>query len=100
NRFVPLQPQLFQHLRTHPPPQQIPQQIHLPPQKLTHILKIPQQPLSLHTPIPQQHHTHLPHFIHHQQPQTPSHHPPYQLLKQQLQHLLHTLTDTQQNVLP
>ena len=61
--------------------------------KVREILKIAQEPVSLETPIGEEDDSHLGDFIEDQEAQSPSDHAAYELLKEQLEDVLDTLTD-------
>ena len=67
--------------------------------KSSRILKIAQEPVSLETPIGEEDDSHLGDFIEDQEAQSPSDHAAYELLKEQLEDVLDTLTDREENVL-
>lgn len=56
-------------------------------------MKIAQEPVSLETPIGEEDDSHLGDFIEDQEAQSPSDHAAYELLKEQLEDVLDTLTD-------
>ena len=67
-------------------------------QKSQRDFKIAQEPVSLETPI-EEDDSHLGDFIEDQEAQSPSDHAAYELLKEQLEDVLDTLTDREENVL-
>ena len=67
-------------------------------QKSQRDFKIAQEPVSLETPIGEDD-SHLGDFIEDQEAQSPSDHAAYELLKEQLEDVLDTLTDREENVL-
>ena len=71
----------------------------LTPEKVREILKIAQEPVSLETPIGEEDDSHLGDFIEDSEAQSPSDHAAYELLKEQLEDVLDTLTDREENVL-
>ena len=79
--------------------EEIGEEMDLPPEKVREILKIAQEPVSLETPIGEEDDSHLGDFIEDQEVQSPSDHAAYELLKEQLEDVLDTLTDREENVL-
>jgi len=63
------------------------------------ILKIAQEPVSLETPIGEEDDSHLGDFIEDKEAQSPVEHAANELLKEQLEEILETLTDREENVL-
>ncbi|MBF0793449.1 RNA polymerase sigma factor RpoD [Mammaliicoccus lentus] len=99
NKLIRVQRQLLQDLGRDPSPEEIGEEIDLPPEKVREILKIAQEPVSLETPIGEEDDSHLGDFIEDQDAQSPSDHAAYELLKEQLEDVLDTLTDREENVL-
>ncbi len=98
NKLIRVQRQLLQDLGRDPSPEEIGEEMDLPPEKVREILKIAQEPVSLETPIGEEDDSHLGDFIEDQDAQSPSDHAAYELLKEQLEDVLDTLTD-RENVL-
>ena len=86
NKLIRVQRQLLQDLGRDPAPEEIGEEMDLPPEKVREILKIAQEPVSLETPIGEE-------------DDSPSDHAAYELLKEQLEDVLDTLTDREENVL-
>ena len=99
NKLIRVQRQLLQDLGRDPSPEEIGEEMYLPPEKVREILKIAQEPVSLETPIGEEDDSHLGDFIEDQDAQSPSDHAAYELLKEQLEDVLDTLTDREENVL-
>ncbi|MGX0330219.1 RNA polymerase sigma factor RpoD [Staphylococcus cohnii] len=99
NKLIRIQRQLLQDLGRDPAPEEIGEEMDLPPEKVREILKIAQEPVSLETPIGEEDDSHLGDFIEDQEAQSPSDHAAYELLKEQLEDVLDTLTDREENVL-
>ncbi|RIN48395.1 RNA polymerase sigma factor RpoD, partial [Staphylococcus simulans] len=99
NKLIRVQRQLLQDLGRDPAPEEIGEEMDLPPEKVREILKIAQEPVSLETPIGEEDDSHLGDFIEDQEVQSPSDHAAYELLKEQLEDVLDTLTDREENVL-
>ncbi|MCP3025653.1 RNA polymerase sigma factor RpoD [Halobacillus sp. A5] len=99
NKLIRVQRQLLQDLGREPTPEEIAQDMELTPEKVREILKIAQEPVSLETPIGEEDDSHLGDFIEDQEATSPSDHAAYELLKEQLEDVLDTLTDREENVL-
>lgn len=99
NKLIRVQRQLLQDLGREPTPEEISEEMDLTPDKVREILKIAQEPVSLETPIGEEDDSHLGDFIEDQDAQAPSDAAAYELLKEQLEDVLDTLTDREENVL-
>ncbi|KSU86822.1 RNA polymerase subunit sigma [Bacillus sp. VT 712] len=99
NKLIRVQRQLLQDLGREPSPEEIAEDMDLMPEKVREILKIAQEPVSLETPIGEEDDSHLGDFIEDQDATSPSEHAAYELLKEQLEDVLDTLTDREENVL-
>lgn len=99
NKLIRVQRQLLQDLGREPLPEEIAEEMDLTPEKVREILKIAQEPVSLETPIGEEDDSHLGDFIEDQEATSPSEHAAYELLKEQLEDVLDTLTDREENVL-
>lgn len=99
NKLIRVQRQLLQDLGREPTPEEIAEDMDLTPDKVREILKIAQEPVSLETPIGEEDDSHLGDFIEDQDATSPSDHAAYELLKEQLEDVLDTLTDREENVL-
>lgn len=99
NKLIRVQRQLLQDLGREPTPEEIGEEMDLTPEKVREILKIAQEPVSLETPIGEEDDSHLGDFIEDHEAQSPSDHAAYELLKEQLEDVLDTLTDREENVL-
>jgi RNA polymerase primary sigma factor len=99
NKLIRVQRQLLQDLGREPTPEEIGEDMDLSPDKVREILKIAQEPVSLETPIGEEDDSHLGDFIEDQDATSPSEHAAYELLKEQLEDVLDTLTDREENVL-
>ncbi|PWU68495.1 RNA polymerase sigma factor RpoD [Gracilibacillus dipsosauri] len=99
NKLIRVQRQLLQDLGREPTPEEIAKDMDLTPDKVREILKIAQEPVSLETPIGEEDDSHLGDFIEDQEATSPSDHAAYELLKEQLEDVLDTLTDREENVL-
>ena len=99
NKLIRVQRQLLQDLGREPSPEEIGEEMDLTPEKVREILKIAQEPVSLETPIGEEDDSHLGDFIEDSEAQSPADHAAYELLKEQLEDVLDTLTDREENVL-
>ena len=99
NKLIRVQRQLLQDLGREPTPEEIGKEMDLSPAKVRDIQKIAQEPVSLETPIGEEDDSHLGDFIEDQEAVSPSDHAAYELLKEQLEDVLDTLTDREENVL-
>ncbi|CAD2076058.1 RNA polymerase sigma factor RpoD [Phocicoccus pinnipedialis] len=99
NKLIRIQRQLLQDLGREPLPEEIGEEMDIPAERVREILKIAQEPVSLETPIGEEDDSHLGDFIEDQEAQSPSEHAAYEMLKDQLEDVLDTLTDREENVL-
>ncbi|MGP4080393.1 RNA polymerase sigma factor RpoD [Pseudalkalibacillus sp. R45] len=99
NKLIRVQRQLLQDIGREPTPEEIGKEMELTPDKVREILKIAQEPVSLETPIGEEDDSHLGDFIEDQDALAPSDAAAYELLKEQLEDVLDTLTDREENVL-
>jgi len=99
NKLIRVQRQLLQDLGREPSPEEVSKEMELTPDKVREILKIAQEPVSLETPIGEEDDSHLGDFIEDQEALAPSDAAAYELLKEQLEDVLDTLTDREENVL-
>ncbi|GEK89069.1 RNA polymerase sigma factor RpoD [Alkalibacterium putridalgicola] len=99
NKLVRIQRQLLQDLGREPTPEEIGAEMDLPTEKVRDILKISQEPVSLETPIGEEDDSHLGDFIEDDGATSPADNAAYELLKNELEDVLDTLTDREENVL-
>ncbi|WP_018661458.1 RNA polymerase sigma factor RpoD [Heyndrickxia acidiproducens] len=99
NKLIRVQRSLLQDLGREPSPEEIAEEMDISPEKVREIIKIAQEPVSLETPIGEEDDSHLGDFIEDQDATSPSDHAAYELLKEQLEDVLDTLTDREENVL-
>ncbi|WP_232695353.1 RNA polymerase sigma factor RpoD [Brevibacillus daliensis] len=99
NKLIRVSRQLLQELGREPSPEEIAEKMDLTPEKVREIMKIAQEPVSLETPIGEEDDSHLGDFIEDQEALAPSDAAAYELLKEQLEDVLDTLTDREENVL-
>lgn len=99
NKLIRISRQLLQELGREPTPEEIAVEMELTPEKVREIMKIAQEPVSLETPIGEEDDSHLGDFIEDQEALAPSDAAAYELLKEQLEDVLDTLTEREENVL-
>ncbi|MBD3948307.1 RNA polymerase sigma factor RpoD [Tuanshanicoccus lijuaniae] len=99
NKLVRVQRQLLQDLGREPIPEEIGAEMDLSTEKVREILKIAQEPVSLETPIGEEDDSHLGDFIEDEGAMSPEMFTSSALLREQLEDVLDTLTDREENVL-
>jgi len=99
NKLVRVARQLLQELGREPSPEEIAVEMDLSTEKVREIMKIAQEPVSLETPIGEEDDSHLGDFIEDQEALAPADAAAYELLKEQLEDVLDTLTEREENVL-
>ena len=99
NKLVREQRNLLQELGQDPTPEQIAERMDMTPDKVREILKIAQEPVSLETPIGEEDDSHLGHFIEDEVIENPVDYTTRVVLREQLDEVLDTLTDREENVL-
>ncbi len=99
NKLIRIQRQLLQDLGREPLPEEIGAEMDMPTKKVRDILKIAQEPVSLETPIGEEDDSHLGDFIEDHDATSPADHAAYEMMKKQLENVLDTLTDREENVL-
>lgn len=91
--------QLLQENGREPSVEEIAEKLNMTPEKVREIMKAAQDPISLETPIGEEDDSHLGDFIPDESTQTPSEAVSYQLLREQLEKVLHTLTPREEMVI-
>ena len=99
NKLVREQRNLLQELGQDPTPEQIAERMDMTPDKVREILKIAQEPVSLETPIGEEDDSHLGDFIEDEVIENPVDYTTRVVLSEQLDEVLDTLTDREENVL-
>lgn len=99
NKLIRVSRQLLQELGREPTPEEIAGEMELSVEKVREIMKIAQEPVSLETPIGEEDDSHLGDFIEDQEALAPADAAAYELLKEQLEDVLDTLTEREENVL-
>ena len=98
-KLVREQRNLLQELGQDPTPEQIAERMDMTPDKVREILKIAQEPVSLETPIGEEDDSHLGDFIEDEVIENPVDYTTRVVLREQLDEVLDTLTDREENVL-
>ena len=99
NKLIRISRQLVQELGREPTPEEIAHEMDVSVERVREILKIAQEPVSLETPIGEEDDSHLGDFIEDQEVQAPADAAAFELLKEQLEDVLDTLTPREQKVL-
>ncbi len=99
NKLVRIQRQLLQDLGREPTPDEIGKQMGIPPDKVREILKVSQEPVSLETPIGEEEDSHLGDFIEDSDAVVPVDAASFILLQEQLESVLHTLSEREKKVI-
>ena len=99
NRFQRLSRQLMQELSREPTPEEVADAMKIDVSKVHEILKISQEPTSLETPVGDEEDSHLGDFIQDTSAPTPYDATSKQLLKEQMEEVLSTLSDREKRVL-
>ncbi|CAM3727355.1 RNA polymerase sigma factor RpoD [Alicyclobacillus pomorum] len=99
NKLIRISRQLLQELGREPTAEEIAAEMDLSPEKVREIQKIAQEPVSLETPIGEEDDSHLGDFIPDDEALAPADAAAYELLKEQLEDVLDTLTEREENVL-
>jgi RNA polymerase primary sigma factor len=96
---VRVQRQLLQDLGRDPTPEEIGKEMELPPERVLEIQKLSQEPVSLETPIGQEDDSNLGDFIEDSDAVVPIDAASFILLQEQLDSILHTLSDREKKVI-
>ncbi len=99
NKLIRIQRQLLQDLGREPMPEEIAKEMDLTPEKVREILKVSQEPVSLETPIGEEEDSHLGDFIEDSDAVVPVDAASFILLQEQLDSVLHTLSDREKKVI-
>ncbi len=99
NKLIRVSRQLVQELGREPTPEEIAHEMEISVERVREILKIAQEPVSLETPIGEEDDSHLGDFIEDQEVQAPADAAAFELLREQLEDVLDTLTPREQKVL-
>ena len=99
NKLIRVSRQLVQELGREPSPEEIAIEMDISVERVREILKIAQEPVSLETPIGEEDDSHLGDFIEDQEVLAPADAAAFELLREQLEDVLDTLTPREQKVL-
>lgn len=99
NKLIRVQRQLLQEFGRDPAPEEIAKEMGITVERVREILKVAQEPVSLETPIGEEEDSHLGDFIEDEDAPAPAEAAGYQLLKEQLEDVLDTLTNREEKVL-
>lgn len=99
NKLVRISRQLLQELGREPSPEEIGKEMDISPEKVREILKVAQEPVSLETPVGEESDSNLGDFIEDHDAPAPADAAAFELLKEQLEEVLDTLTEREENVL-
>ena len=99
NKLVRIQRQLLQDLGREPTADEIAEQMELSPEKVREIQKISQEPVSLETPVGEEEDSNLGDFIEDSEAPVPLERASFKLLQEQLESVLHTLSDREKDVI-
>ncbi|MFU8794046.1 MAG: RNA polymerase sigma factor RpoD [Dethiobacteria bacterium] len=99
NKLIRISRQLVQELGREPMPEEIAQEMNISEDRVREILKIAQEPVSLETPIGEEDDSHLGDFIEDHDAQAPADAAAFELLKEQLEDVLDTLSAREEKVL-
>jgi RNA polymerase primary sigma factor len=99
NKLVRISRRLVQEYGREPTSEEIGRGMEIIPDKVREIIKVSQEPVSLETPIGEEEDSHLGDFIEDQGTMAPSEAASHQLLKEQVQEVVASLTPREQKVL-
>jgi RNA polymerase primary sigma factor len=99
NKLVRIQRQLLQDHGREPTAEEIAEQMELTPEKVREIQKISQEPVSLETPVGEEEDSHLGDFIEDSEAVVPLERASFRLLQEQLESVLHTLSEREKEVI-
>ena len=99
NKLIRIQRQLLQDLGRDPSPEEIGAEMDIKAERVRELLKIAQEPVSLETPIGEEDDSHLGDFIEDDAIESPVDYTNRIMLREQLDEVMDTLTDREENVL-
>jgi len=99
NKLKKASSEISQKKGTDPTPQELGSKMNMPPTKVQEIRKIAQRPISLETPIGEDENSQLQHFLEDQRIATPDNTAMKQLLREELEKVLSTLSDRERRVI-
>jgi len=99
NRLIRVSRRLVQELGREPASEEIAEEMGISPEKVREIIKVSQEPVSLETPIGEEDDSHLGDFIEDHAALAPADAASHQLLKEQVEDVLHGLSERERKVL-
>ena len=99
NRLIRISRRLLQELGREPTSEEIAEQMEITAEKVREIIKVSQEPVSLETPIGEEDDSHLGDFIEDHTALAPADAASHQLLKEQVEDVLDSLTERERKVL-
>lgn len=99
NRLIRISRRLLQDLGREPTSEEIAEQMEISAEKVREIIKVSQEPVSLETPIGEEDDSHLGDFLEDHTALAPAEAASHQLLKEQVEDVLDSLTDRERKVL-
>ncbi len=99
NKLARVQRQLTQELNREPTEQELAKKLNITEEKVREVMKISQEPVSLETPIGEEDDSHLGDFVPDERTMSPEEYATSELLKEELDSVLLTLTEREEKVL-
>ncbi|MBI2953971.1 MAG: RNA polymerase sigma factor RpoD [Chloroflexi bacterium] len=99
NKLIRISRRLLQELGREPTSEEIAEEMHISPEKVREIIKVSQEPVSLETPIGEEEDSHLGDFIEDHGALAPAEAASHQLLKEQVEDVLDSLSLRERRVL-
>src|SRR2546422_3356156 len=99
NKLIRVQRQLMQDLNREPTPEEIAREMEITSERVREIQKISQEPVSLETPVGEEEDSHLGDFIEDSEAIVPLDAASFILLQEQLDGVLHTLSEREKKVI-
>jgi len=99
NKMIRTARRLVQELGREPTADEIAAEMQVPADKVREIMKASQEPVSLETPVGEEEDSRLGDFVEDVSAQAPSDAASHQLLREQMEHVLHTLSGRERRVL-
>ena len=99
NKLMRVSRRLVQEYGREPTTQEISLGMEVPPERVREILKVSQEPVSLETPIGEEEDSHLGDFIEDRSAPAPAEAATFQLLREQVEDVLGTLSERERRVL-
>lgn len=99
NKLARVQRQLTQELNREPSEKELAEKLNISEEKVREVMKISQEPVSLETPIGEEDDSHLGDFVPDERMMSPEEYATAELLKEELDNVLLTLTEREEKVL-